>query len=141
MLAGTVTVGGVVSRTVTVKLPAAGLPAASDEEHETVVTPSGNVTPEAGVHVTAGLAGSVSVAVATYVTTAPDGPVASAVMAAGTVGQFLFRRAVSTLLNGGRSWRTGANQVRRRGDDGMVDEAQIITETVMMRRVRVRRQA
>lgn len=65
----------------------------------------------------------------------------AAVMAAGTVGQFLFRRAVSTLLNGGRSRRAGANQVRRRGDDGMVDEAQIITETVMMRRVRVRRQA
>jgi hypothetical protein len=66
----------------------------------------------------------------------------AAVMAAGTVGQFLFRRAVSTLLNGGRSRKAGAIQVkRRRGDDGMVDEAQIITETIMMRRVRVRRQA
>jgi hypothetical protein len=66
----------------------------------------------------------------------------AAVMAAGTVGQFLFRRAVSTLLSGGRSRKAGAMQVRRgRGDDGMVDEAQIITETIMMRRVRVRRQA
>lgn len=65
----------------------------------------------------------------------------AAVMAAGTVGQFLFRRAVSTLLSGGRSRKAGAIQVRRgRGDDGMVDEAQIITETIMMRRVRVRRQ-
>lgn len=66
----------------------------------------------------------------------------AAVMAAGTVGQFLFRRVVSNLLTGGRTRRAGALQVRRgRDDDGMIDEAQIITETVMMRRVRVRRQA
>ena len=66
----------------------------------------------------------------------------AAVMAAGTVGQFLFRRVVSNLLTGGRSRKAGAIQVKRaRGDDGMVDEAQIITETIMMRRVRVRRQA
>jgi hypothetical protein len=66
----------------------------------------------------------------------------AAVMAAGTVGQFLFRRVVSNLLTGGRTRKAGALQVKRgRGDDGMIDEAQIITETVMMRRVRVRRQA
>lgn len=66
----------------------------------------------------------------------------AAVMAAGTVGQFLFRRVVSNLLTGGGGRKAGPLAVRRgRGDDGMVDEAQIITETVMMRRVRVRRQA
>ena len=66
----------------------------------------------------------------------------AAVMAAGTVGQFLFRRVVSNLLTGGRSRSTRAMQVRRgRDNDGMIDEAQIITETVMTRRVRVRRQA
>jgi hypothetical protein len=64
----------------------------------------------------------------------------AAVMAAGTVGQFLVRRIVSGLVGGGRrSERVRA--VRVRGDrDGLVDEAQIITETVMMRRVRIRRQ-
>jgi len=62
-------------------------------------------------------------------------------MAAGTIGQFVFRRVVSSMLGGGAR-KPRALQVRRaRGDDGMVDEAQIITETVMMRRVRVRRQA
>ncbi len=64
----------------------------------------------------------------------------AAVMAAGTVGQFLFRRAVSGMFGGG-SRKSNAIQVRRprqRGD-GMVDEAQIITETVMTRRVRIRR--
>jgi hypothetical protein len=67
----------------------------------------------------------------------------AAVMAAGTVGQFLFRRMVSGLLGGsGERPKRRALQVRgRRQDDGMVDEAQIITETVMLRRVRVRRQA
>jgi len=63
----------------------------------------------------------------------------AAVMAAGTIGQYVFRRVVTGLLN------AGARKPRRfvgwpRGD-GMVDEAQIITETVMLRRVRVRRQA
>src|SRR5438067_8336555 len=64
----------------------------------------------------------------------------AAVMAAGTIGQYVFRRVVTGLLNG------GARRPRRfvgwpRGGDGMVDESQIITETVMLRRVRVRRQA
>ena len=68
----------------------------------------------------------------------------AAVMAAGTVGQFLFRRMVSSMLGSGSKRRKtplvrvgGKNRER----DGMVDEAQIITETIMMRRVRVRRQA
>ena len=62
----------------------------------------------------------------------------AAVMAAGTVGQYVFRRLVSGLLNG-----NGRARSRRSisPSDGMVDEAQIITETVMLRRVRVRRQA
>jgi hypothetical protein len=65
----------------------------------------------------------------------------AAVMAAGTVGQFLFRRMVGNLLGGGRSRKTNAIRVKRqRDDDGMVDEAQIITEMIMTRRVRVRRQ-
>ena len=64
----------------------------------------------------------------------------AAVMAAGTIGQYVFRRVVSGLLNGnGRSRAGGRLRVPSR--DGMVDEAQIITETVMLRRVRVRRQA
>lgn len=68
----------------------------------------------------------------------------AAVMAAGTVGQFLLRRVVRGLVDGSASRRpSGGIQLRRnrRDDDGMVDEAQIITETVMMRRVRVRRPA
>jgi len=67
----------------------------------------------------------------------------AAVVAAGTVGQFLFRRVIRSLLAGdGRASRAGAIRVKRpRHDDGLVDEAQIITETVMLRRVRVRRQA
>ena len=63
----------------------------------------------------------------------------AAVMAAGTVGQYLVRRAITNVLTGGRTRPSRA--VRARQDDGMVDEAQIITETVMMRRVRIRRQA
>lgn len=65
----------------------------------------------------------------------------AAVMAAGTIGQFVFRRVVSGLI--GRSPKQSrAIKIRRpKGDDGMVDEAQVITETIMMRRVRIRRQA
>lgn len=65
----------------------------------------------------------------------------AAVMAAGTIGQFVFRRVVSGLLGGGAK-RPRAISIRRpKRDDGMVDEAQVITETIMMRRVRIRRQA
>lgn len=64
------------------------------------------------------------------------------VMAAGTVGQFVLRRLVSGVLGGKRSARSGAISVRSpRERDNLVDEAQIITETIMMRRVRIRRQA
>jgi hypothetical protein len=64
----------------------------------------------------------------------------AAVMAAGTVGQFLFRRIVSGMLGGGGKKQRAIRIRRPRGDDGMVDEAQVITETIMMRRVRIRRQ-
>jgi hypothetical protein len=65
----------------------------------------------------------------------------AAVMAAGTVGQFVLRRVVSGLLGGGAR-KPRAIKIRNGHDrDGMVDEAQIITETIMMRRVRIRRQA
>jgi hypothetical protein len=63
-------------------------------------------------------------------------------MAAGTVGQFVFRRVVSGLLGGGKRPKANRVSIRRPQErDGLVDEAQIITETIMMRRVRVRRQA
>lgn len=66
----------------------------------------------------------------------------AAVMAAGTIGQFVVRRAISSLVggNGTKKKRRSFFPARAR-DDGLVDEAQIITETVMMRRVRIRRQA
>jgi len=63
----------------------------------------------------------------------------AAVMAAGTIGQFVVRRAIGSLISGGsRRKRRSLLPVRRR-DDGLVDEAQIITETMMVRRVRIRR--
>ncbi len=65
----------------------------------------------------------------------------AAVMAAGTVGQYLFRRAIGRLLGGGEKGRQSRAIGAKSANDGMVDEAQIITETIMMRRVRVRRQA
>jgi len=49
--AGTVTVGALVSTTVTVKLALDLLPDASVAVHVTVVVPNGNVEPDAGVHV------------------------------------------------------------------------------------------
>jgi hypothetical protein len=63
----------------------------------------------------------------------------AAVMAAGTIGQFLMRRAIGSVLAPRKKRR--ALRIGRGGDDGMHDEAQIITETVMMRRVRIRRPA
>ena len=45
--AGGVTTGAVVSVTVTVKVAVPVLPCASVAEHVTVVTPTGNVSPEA----------------------------------------------------------------------------------------------
>jgi len=64
----------------------------------------------------------------------------AAVMAAGTIGQFVFRRMVSGVLGGGKRKSRDLRVARRDDRDGFVDEAQIITETVMMRRVRIRRQ-
>jgi len=57
-------VGAVVSCTVTLKLPFAVLFAASVAEQFTVVAPSANVLPEAGVQFTVGFAGLASSAVA-----------------------------------------------------------------------------
>jgi hypothetical protein len=67
----------------------------------------------------------------------------AAVMAAGTVGQFVFRRIVGGILGGSRrgSGKHRAIRIKNPRNDGMLDEAQIITETIMMRRVRIRRQA
>ncbi|MEX2246408.1 MAG: hypothetical protein WEC75_06950 [Dehalococcoidia bacterium] len=68
----------------------------------------------------------------------------AAMMAAGTVGQFMFRRLVSGLLGGGKQHgaRARALHLRPAHDrDGLVDEAQIVTEMVTLRRVRIRRQA
>jgi hypothetical protein len=73
---------------------------------------------------------------------APVSPVVkgAAVMAAGTIGQFVLRRVVSGVLGGGKRKNRELRVARRDDRDGLVDEAQIITETVMMRRVRIRRQ-
>jgi hypothetical protein len=66
----------------------------------------------------------------------------AAVMAAGTIGQFLVRRAVASLLaRPDQRHKRSRGRRKSRGDDGMLDETQIITETVMMRRVRIRRPA
>src|SRR5262245_41110044 len=67
----------------------------------TVVWPSGNVDPEAGVQVSTGAGSVSSVAVAVYVTTAPPGPVASRVMSAGTVitGGVVSACGVTVTLN------------------------------------------
>ena len=51
ILPGTVMVGGVVSRTMTVKLPLAVFPALSFAVQPTIVMPRGKVLPEAGVQV------------------------------------------------------------------------------------------
>ena len=83
MFDGRVSAGGVVSCTVTVKLPFAVLPRVSDAEQLTVVVATGNVLPEAGVHVTVRAPSTLSFAVAEKVTTAPAGLVASVVMFAG----------------------------------------------------------
>ena len=85
LLEGRVNEGGVVSTTVTVKLPLAVLPRASDAEQFTVVAPIGNVAPEMGRQVTAVAPSTRSDAEAENVTTLPPAPVASAVMFPGSV--------------------------------------------------------
>jgi hypothetical protein len=79
------TVGPVVSRTVTVNEAAPVLPRASVAVQVTVVVPSGNVNPLAGVQVTSTTPSTVSVADAVQVNAAPDGLVASTVAFPGTV--------------------------------------------------------
>src|SRR4051794_37771806 len=71
--------GGVVSTTVTVKFAFAGLFAASLAVQFTVVGPSGNVFPDAGVHETVGFGSTLSTAETLNETAAPPGPVASAI--------------------------------------------------------------
>src|SRR5260370_23716562 len=82
MLAGRVITGGVVSITVTVKVPFAWLPCVSVAVHVTVVGPIGNVAPETGAQANVA-ASSGSVALTAYVTTAPLALVATAVMLVG----------------------------------------------------------
>jgi hypothetical protein len=83
--AGTVTTGPVVSATVTVKEVPPLLPFVSVAVQVTVVGPSGNVDPLAGVQVTATLPFTRSFAVAVKVKPAPVALVASTVAFAGTV--------------------------------------------------------
>ena len=64
-LAGRVKVGGVMSLTVTGKLPLLEFPAASVAVQATVVVPRGKTVPDAGLQTKAGLASDESLAVAT----------------------------------------------------------------------------
>jgi len=83
---GTVRTGGVVSSTVIWNNPVTVFAWESDAEHTTlVVTKTGKINPETGEHVTATGPSTRSVAEAEYVTTAPLGPEAEAVISAGSV--------------------------------------------------------
>ena len=81
---GTVTVGGVVSRTVTSKCALPSLPAASLAVQVTRVVPKPKLEPDAGEHDAGTEPSTASSAVALKVATAPEGPVASIVSSAGT---------------------------------------------------------
>ncbi len=84
--AGTVTAGGVVSRTVTTKLlTRLVLPRESLPVQPTVVAPSAKVKPDGGVQVTATGVLAVSVPVTVYTTSAPVDPVASTIGGVGSV--------------------------------------------------------
>src|SRR3990172_11886463 len=85
MGAGTVTTGAVVSTTVTSNVAVAVFPAPSVAVQSTDVVPSAKVLPEAGAHTGASAPSTRSAAEAAKLTTAPDAPLASAVMGAGTV--------------------------------------------------------
>src|SRR5438477_9286605 len=87
MLAGRLSDGGVVSRTVTVNEPVEALLCESVAVQFTVVVATANVEPEAGVQTTPTTPSTMSVALAVNVTTAPLEPVASAVMFAGTLNE------------------------------------------------------
>src|SRR5262245_1483490 len=84
MLAGTVTTGGVVSRTLTLNEPLVLFPALSVAVQVTTVVPRPNVVPEAGVQTGVIEPSTMSVAVAVNVTLAPAELIASAVIVAGT---------------------------------------------------------
>src|SRR5262245_34895820 len=78
--------GGVASTTLTLKVAGADvLPTASRAVQATVVTPSGNVAPDEGLHETLGAESTRSAALTTNDTDAPPGPVASALTGPGTV--------------------------------------------------------
>src|SRR2546425_384766 len=83
--AGTVTMGPVVSFTVTVNAAALWFPCASVALQVTVVAPNGNVDPLAGAQLVATGPSSASVAEAVKVKTAPVALIASTVAFAGTV--------------------------------------------------------
>ncbi len=86
MSVGTVSAGFSVSLTVTVNVLVVVLPCASVTVLVTVVVPTGNVEPEAGVLVTEPTPGQLSVAEVVKVTTAPHTPASLlTVMPAGTV--------------------------------------------------------
>src|SRR5712691_1165170 len=82
---GSTRVGGVVSWTVTWNEPVAVLPWASVAVQRTATVPRGNVDPEARLHDTGTGPSTRSVAEGAKETAAPDGPVASAIVSAGSV--------------------------------------------------------
>jgi hypothetical protein len=81
---GTVSVGGVLSVTVTVNEVEPALPCVSVAVQATVVVPSGNVEPLGGAQVTGTTPSVLSMADALYMNTAPAAPIASTVAFAGT---------------------------------------------------------
>ena len=85
MVEGTVTIGGVVSWTVTWKEPVEVLPWPSVAEQLTVVVVMVNVEPDAGAQMGAIAPSTRSKADAVYETVAPLGPAASATMLCGRV--------------------------------------------------------
>src|SRR5262245_21906936 len=100
MSAGTVSTGGVTSRTVTLNPPVATLPAASVAVHTTCVAPTGNADPDGGAHATTGFGSRLSVALAEYVTVAVV-PTASATRSPGRLSTGAVRSI--TIVNGADS--------------------------------------
>src|SRR2546422_10637648 len=85
MSPGTVMCGGVVSRTVTANEDEPVFPWASVAVQSTRVVPSGNMDPDDGLQVAVTGPSTMSVAPTENGTVAPPGPVASAIISAGTV--------------------------------------------------------
>ena len=117
---GQVRTGGVVSRTVTVKVAVLVTPKASTATQVTVLVPSGKVLPEGGVQVTGTSGWQTLVAVTLKVATAPLGPVAS-------ITWLVAPRMVGGLASGTSGGNRGVNlaaihhrdqlgAIRRRGD-------------------------